>query len=166
VANLADRLRTLGAVVGDVDQPDFLDALADDQPIVMAYEAARSLAWEHRTHRDGLSPRLRDLLDLGNATDPLEYDRVLARRDAARAREAELFGDADVLITPAAVGEAPEGLASTGDPRFARLWTLLGLPSVAIPAATGPTGLPVGVQLIARTGRDADLLAAAVWASS
>ncbi len=68
-----------------------------------------------------------------------------------------------MLLTPAVVGEAPLGLADTGDPRFARLWTLLGLPTVAIPAITGPTGLPVGVQLLARTGQDAALLAAACW---
>src|SRR5260370_40400003 len=80
VTDLASRLRTAGAAVRDVDQPDFLDSLADDHPVVMAYEAARSLAWEHRAHRDDLSPQLRDLLDLGNATDPLEDDRVLARR--------------------------------------------------------------------------------------
>jgi Asp-tRNA(Asn)/Glu-tRNA(Gln) amidotransferase A subunit family amidase len=164
VTDLAGRLRTAGAPVCDVAQPDFLDALADDHPIVMAYEAARALAWEHRAHRDRLSPQLRDLLDSGKATDPREYDRARARRDVARTREAELFRDADVLITPAVAGEAPEGLASTGDPRFARLWTLLGLPSISIPVATGPTGLPVGVQLIARTGRDAALLATAVWA--
>jgi amidase len=163
VTDLAGRLRAAGALMCDVAQPDFLDALADDHPIVMAYEAARSLAWEHHAHRDQLSPQLRDLLDLGKSTDPREYDRVKARRDVARTREAELFRDADALITPAAAGEAPEGLASTGDPRFAQLWTLLGLPSVSIPAATGPTGLPVGVQLIARTGQDAALLATAAW---
>jgi Asp-tRNA(Asn)/Glu-tRNA(Gln) amidotransferase A subunit family amidase len=162
VAEMADRARAADAQVSEVTQPDFLDGLAGELT-VMAYESARTLAWEHRSHRDQLSPPLRDFLDLGAATDPAAYDRVLARRDAARAREAELFGACDVLLTPAVVGEAPLGLADTGDPQFARLWTLLGLPTVAIPAITGPTGLPVGVQLLARTGQDAALLAAACW---
>jgi Asp-tRNA(Asn)/Glu-tRNA(Gln) amidotransferase A subunit family amidase len=40
---------------------------------------------------------------------------------------------------------------------------MLGLPAVPIPAATGSTGLPVGLQLVASTGDDARLLAVAAW---
>ncbi|MDE0384164.1 MAG: amidase family protein, partial [Defluviicoccus sp.] len=60
-------------------------------------------------------------------------------------------------------GEAPEGLGMTGDPIFQTTWTLLHLPCVTLPFATGPRGLPVGVQLIGRRGADAALLAAAKW---
>jgi Asp-tRNA(Asn)/Glu-tRNA(Gln) amidotransferase A subunit family amidase len=86
------------------------------------------------------------------------------RRRVSRARTPEvldaLFGHADVIITPAAVGEAPEGLSSTGDPRFNRLWTLLGCPALSVPGALGSTGMPIGVQLVARPFRDALLLRA------
>jgi len=74
-----------------------------------------------------------------------------------------LFGDADVLLTPAAVGEAPEGLDGTGDPIFSRPWAILGVPLLSVPGLTGSTGLPVGVQLVARHGDDDKLLAAARW---
>jgi Asp-tRNA(Asn)/Glu-tRNA(Gln) amidotransferase A subunit family amidase len=37
------------------------------------------------------------------------------------------------------------------------------LPAVPIPATTGSTGLPVGVQLVAGTGNGARLLAVAAW---
>ena len=33
------------------------------------------------------------------------------------------FADADVIIAPAAQGEAPEGLKWSGDPIFNRIWT-------------------------------------------
>src|SRR3712207_7169992 len=49
-------------------------------------------------------------------------------------------------LTPAARGEAPVGLHSTGDAMFNRIWTLLHVPCVAIPAIHGPNQLPVGVQ--------------------
>ena len=52
-------------------------------------------------------------------------------------------------------------LASTGDPRFNRLWTLMGAPCVNIPAYVADGGLPVGVQVGARCGDDAGALRAA-----
>ena len=67
----------------------------------------------------------------------------------------------DVLISPAAVGEAPQGLTLTGDPIFSRVWTLMGLPSITLPLFQGSSGLPVGVQLVAARGRDAYLLSVA-----
>ena len=48
----------------------------------------------------------------------------------------------------------PKGLASTGDPRFNRLWTLMGVPCVNVPAIVVDGGLPVGAQVIARFGDD------------
>ena len=69
--------------------------------------------------------------------------------------------DVDVLLTFSAPGAAPKGLSSTGDPRFNRLWTLMGVPCVNVPAIVVEGGLPVGVQVIARFGDDAGALAAA-----
>jgi amidase len=153
-----------GATVVDRALPEPFDRLAADQPVVMAYELARSCAWEWHCARDRLSTSLQDLIERGRATDPDAYDDVHARAALARATvDGEVFGDADALLTLSATGEAPEGLTSTGDPQFARLWTLLGLPTVSVPGLTGATGLPVGVQLVGRAGGDASLLAIAEW---
>ena len=43
------------------------------------------------------------------------------------------------------------------------MWNLLQVPSVALPFDRTADGLPMGVQLIAPRGRDADLLAIAIW---
>ena len=72
-----------------------------------------------------------------------------------------MFDDVDVLLTFSAPGAAPKGLGSTGDPRYNRLWTLMGVPCVNVPALIADGGLPVGVQVIARYGDDAEALAAA-----
>jgi len=74
-----------------------------------------------------------------------------------------VFEDFDVLLTFSAPGAAPRGLASTGDARLNRLWTLMGVPCVNIPAHVADGGLPVGVQVIARFGADAQALAAAIF---
>jgi len=144
----------------EAELPDPLVGLADRQAVVQAYEGARALAWERAFHRGQLSDQLRSILEWGAAVDPAEYDavRVLARREHS---EDELFRAADVLVTPAAPGEAPAGLESTGDPAFCRLWTLLGYPTMSVPGLTGSTGLPIGVQLVARPRHEATLFAAA-----
>ncbi len=82
-------------------------------------------------------------------------------RTGRRAALAGIFDDVDVLLTFSAPGAAPKGLDSTGDPRFNRLWTLMGVPCVNIPAYVADGNLPVGVQVIARFGDDARALKAA-----
>jgi Asp-tRNA(Asn)/Glu-tRNA(Gln) amidotransferase A subunit family amidase len=65
----------------------------------------------------------------------------------------------DAVLTPAAIGEAPLGLASTGDHVFNRIWTLLHVPCVAVPGFQGPNGLPVGLQLVGPRFKDGRVLA-------
>ena len=69
-----------------------------------------------------------------------------------------MFGGFDVVLTPSATGEAPEGLHSTGDFVFNGLWTLLHAPCLAIPCIKGPQGLPVGIQVVGPRYADARLL--------
>jgi len=154
-----------GAIVTELLLPAAFDGLGDDHTAVMAYEAVRSLAWEWTTQRERLSPNLQRVLATGETTSADDYDAIVRRAASARTACDDLFaaGGFDVLLTAAAPGEAPEGLGSTGDPRFARLWTLLGLPTVSVPGLTGPSGLPIGVQLVGRRGADAELLACAAW---
>jgi Asp-tRNA(Asn)/Glu-tRNA(Gln) amidotransferase A subunit family amidase len=130
-------------------------------PIVQEFEAHQALAWEYRTHYDAMAPLVRAKLDETVGLLPAAYDeaRGIARR--ARGALANIFDDVDVLLTFSAPGAAPKGLDWTGDPRFNRLWTLMGVPCVNIPATIADGGLPVGVQVIARFGDDAGALAAA-----
>lgn len=69
----------------------------------------------------------------------------------------------DALLSFSATGEAPQGLTSTGSPAFNHLWTLLHLPCINVPGLVGPSGLPIGVQLVGARGDDARLLAVAAW---
>jgi amidase len=71
----------------------------------------------------------------------------------------------DVLVVPSSPGEAPKGDA-TGLPAFNRTWSLLHTPAVHVPYGRGPTGLPVGFQVIGRIGDDARTLACAHWLQS
>ena len=161
VLEAADRLSRGGARVGE--EGDRFDGLGDAQREVMAFEAARAYGSLGPEERERLSSQFQDLLAKGEATSPSAYAQALALRDRARARLSRVFGRFDVLLTPSAPGEAPEGLLSTGDPALNRIWTLLGVPCLSLPCAIGPHGLPVGVQLIGAAGADGMLLAAALF---
>ena len=76
----------------------------------------------------------------------------------------ELFMERyDALLTPAAPGSAPKGIAATGDPVFCTLWTLCGMPSLSLPLLQDAHGLPIGVQLVGRRNFDARLFRTARW---
>lgn len=150
-----------GASVKPVSLPPLLAEAFRIHPLLQDYEAARALAWEYDHHRNALPPLIARCLGDAQEIPTAAYDD--ARRISHRARGAlgEVFADVDVLLTYAAPGAAPAGLASTGNARFNRLWTLMGNPCVAVPGLADGAGLPVGVQVIAPFGDDEVALAAA-----
>ena len=75
-----------------------------------------------------------------------------------RGHLADAMKDIDLLLTPSALGEAPAGLTSTGDTSFNILSTWTYTPCVTLPVFTGPSGLPVGIQLIGHRNQDHRLL--------
>jgi Asp-tRNA(Asn)/Glu-tRNA(Gln) amidotransferase A subunit family amidase len=150
-----------GASARPLELPEILAEAWRIHPTIQEFEAHQALAWEYRTHHQAMPPLLRAKLDETIGILPAEYDeaRGIARR--ARGALAEIFDGVDALLTFSAPGAAPKGLDWTGDPRFNRLWTLMGVPCINIPAIVTNGGLPVGVQVIARFGDDAGALAAA-----
>ncbi len=163
VEDAASRLSAAGAGVQLAAWPAGFDALFDAQRTVQVFETARALAPEHQYRRRQLPADLRALLDEGRAMPPAVYGAALHTVRAALARLDELFGRADVLLTPAAPGAAPRGLKHTGDPLFSRPWQLLGCPCITLPGGLDSSGLPLGLQLVARPGDDQRLFAAAAW---
>ena len=158
----AGRLATAGATVRDVAliPADILD----HHRRIFEFEAARNYAYEYEVHGAKLSAALRDgLLTPGRALPLSAYVEAIETAEAFRRNLDDLFGEFDVLLAPGAVGEAPEGLGSTGDARFNAIWTLAWTPCVTLPAGTGRKGLPLGIQLIGPRFRDEALLDAAAW---
>lgn len=155
------RLQASGMQLIEKRLPEDQATLADDQKQVMAYEAARELAFELQHHAAALSRPLRELLEKGQAVTEAEYQAAQSRAATGRRVAHELMDDVDALLVPAAPGEAPLGLDATGDPVFSRVWTLLGLPCVNVPGLRGPHGMPIGVQLVGCTHQERALLALA-----
>ena len=160
---LPGRLVRAGARVGALELPEAFAPLADLHGTIWDYEIARCLADEHRRHRDRIREPLLAQLERGRGVSAEAYDAAQRLARECRRRLVDAMHDFDALVVPSAPGEAPEGLASTGDSVFNRVWTLLHAPCVNVPAGRGPKGLPLGVQLVGRFGEDARVLACAHW---
>ncbi len=163
VTESAARAEAAGADVNRQPVPEMFAPLAKIQTRVMAYEATRELAHERRVHAVQLSAPLLELFDLGDSIGAEEHARELQIRDRCLAELDNLFGQADIILAPSTLAEAPLLEDGTGNPDLSRAWTLLGLPSITIPCGMGPEGLPLGLQIAARQGEDARLLGAARW---
>ena len=120
--------------------------------------------FRHYAERGGelLSQRMREAIEEGRGIAAVDYLAARDWRAVLNVGLERIFERYDAIITPAAAGEAPVGEA-TGDPAFCRLWTLCGTPAVSLPLMTGPAGMPLGVQLVGRRGRDGRLLRTARW---
>ncbi len=160
---IADALSRAGAIVSDRELPADYAALAEAHPIVMNNESARALGWELAVVPEQISEGLRERLafGLGQAPEALEAAYATFRR--AQDGFPRATQGLDILVTPAAPGEAPPGLEWTGDPAFNFIWTSLHVPCVTVPAGTGPNGLPLGIQVVGRRGEDRAVLAWANW---
>jgi Asp-tRNA(Asn)/Glu-tRNA(Gln) amidotransferase A subunit family amidase len=91
----------------------------------------------------------------------ISYEQYREAEDAlekCRSHLADVTKDLDLLLTPSAPGEAPAGLASTGDTSFNILSTWTYTPCLTLPVFTGPSGLPVGIQLIGHRNQDHRML--------
>ncbi|MEX0835704.1 MAG: amidase, partial [Nitriliruptor sp.] len=147
------------ADVVEVELPPEFAGLVSAQEIIMGVEVSRSLAWERQLHGDQLSDQLRTYLDAGESLAE-RYDDATALAERCRAQLPAVFAATPALLAPSVLGEPPP-IATTGDPLLCRAWTLLGTPTVSVPGLTGPSGLPVGAQVIAAPDDDGTALTAA-----
>jgi amidase len=121
------------------------------------------MAFEWDNHRAALSPQMRRYIESGLKTSRAEYVAAWQRVEQCRALLSEVFDGIDVLLAPCVPGEAPKGLAATGDPSMQAMWTALHTPTMTLPTHRGPNNLPVGIQLVAQRYDDDRLFGCAHW---
>jgi Asp-tRNA(Asn)/Glu-tRNA(Gln) amidotransferase A subunit family amidase len=154
-----------GASVHEIAASPLLRQALDAHLVIVTYELAAALAYEWLRYRSELSPILTQLIERGHSHT---YDRYLAAQAVATESRCwfnEQFHDVDAWLTASAPGEAPEGF-DTGDPVFNRVWSLLHVPAITLPAGVGPHGLPLGIQLIGAFRNDRGLAGTARWAEA
>jgi Asp-tRNA(Asn)/Glu-tRNA(Gln) amidotransferase A subunit family amidase len=128
---------------------------------LVAAEAARVHDEWFRRFRGLYAPQTADLIKWGQTVSAAETEQDLAGRGKLR-DELTASMDAhgiDLWLSPSALGPAPRGLATTGDPIMNLPWTYAGMPTLGLPAGLSLEGLPLGLQVTGRFGADAELLA-------
>ena len=125
-------------------------------------EFAREHAQLYATFGALYRPRTAEIIERGQQVGDSELAELRGACLLLRDRLEKQMQQAgiDLWVTPAALGPAPAGLHSTGDPNMNLPWTTAGFPAVTVPAGK-VHGMPVGLQLVARFGDDELLLA---WA--
>ena len=157
---LAERL---GDGCDDVALPETFDGALDCHRTLLCADLAKSFAGLYERGKAQLSDVLCEMIEEGQATVAVDYNRALDLAAVLGAGLDRLFERYDAIITPATTGQAPPGLQSTGSPAFCTLWTLTGVPAVSVPLLEGIDGMPIGVQVVGPRHDDARLLRNARW---
>ena len=165
IEDAAHRLARAGARVTEFTLPAEFELLNDAHRSISSFEFARTFTWEIENHWDEISETLRG----GRLRDGLSggFDRYIEAKllaEECRRRLDALLGGIDVLLTPAAFGEAPVGMPAFAGVPLYQIWTTLHVPCISIPVFKGQAGMPVGAQIVAKRHDDRKLFACAQWA--
>lgn len=161
--NCRARFIKAGARVVEVALPEAFRGLLQAHRDVAMYEMSRGFADIVAYHADRIRKPLLERSLAGLEIDPERYLAAQALGRDCRARLSAVMGDCDVLFSPAATGEAPLGLASTGDTSMNQIWTFLHGPCISVTGGLGEQGLPLAMQVAGRIGDDRRCLRAARW---
>ncbi|MDQ3559565.1 MAG: amidase [Pseudomonadota bacterium] len=155
--------QALGNAVQEIELPDIFARVHDWHRTVNMAELARNYARYFDKDSSALSDRLRGLYEEGLTVRAVDYIGALDAMAMLNGGLERIFVRFDAILTPAAPGEAPLGLESTGDPVFNSIWTFCGVPALSLPLLAGSNGMPIGIQLVGRHLYDGRLLRTARW---
>jgi Asp-tRNA(Asn)/Glu-tRNA(Gln) amidotransferase A subunit family amidase len=158
---ILDLVRRLGRDIEEVEMPAMRDIIRH-HGVVMGAENAHYYGPLMRQHPDGFERQLIERVEAGARVMGHDYVSALVARDAINAEIERVLAGYAVLVTLSAPGPAPKGFATTGNPVFNGLWTLLGVPCVSLPLMQ-VGGLPLGLQLVGKRRDEGRALRAAQW---
>ncbi len=155
------RLEEAGYAVKSLRAFDDFADVEERHGVIVAAEAARVHARWFPRFSELYHEKTAELVRRGQEIPAGRLEAATAGCGELRRRLTALMDEhgVDLWITPSAVGAAPTGLESTGDPVMNLPWTQAGLPALSLPAGRDGDGLPLGLQLVGRWWTDELLLA-------
>ena len=152
---MGDAFTNAGHIVTQTKPNISFEQLREVQRSTTFYESGRINADMLQLSPGQIGDHLLEMIREGLSISDERY--LNERREVDRLRDEFLDAnqDVDVFLWPAAPGIAPEGFASTGDPRYIAPWTGIGGPIVTVPAGLGNKDMPLGCIISGHPGADA-----------
>jgi aspartyl-tRNA(Asn)/glutamyl-tRNA(Gln) amidotransferase subunit A len=151
------------AAITDVILPTSFNAVHAAHRIIMISEVATIHKTMFQTRMHEYRPNLRAMIASGLLIDASTYLDAQRIRSHFIKDAGSLFDCCECLIMPSTPSAAPKGLTSTGDPAFNSPWSFCGFPALTLPSGMTKTGLPLGLQLVAKPFCEDVLLQAGAW---
>lgn len=147
-----------GVRVRPVVLPNLFEHAIAAAGIILRVEAACFHRRWYPARAGEYGPKLRSVIESGNAIPAVEYLRAQQVRREALRQILSLMDDVEFLVSPSTPTIAPAGLAWTGDPIFNTPFSVFGFPAMTLPASYSPEGLPSGFQVAGRPWSEAQML--------
>lgn len=157
----AERLRSSGADVTELELPAKFDRLPALQMLIMRAEARSAFLADYLSHRADLHESFCAQVENADGYTRAQLCDAYDTAAACRAEFDRIAAGYDAILTPSTVGCAPLGLADTGALTFNAIWSLLHVPVANVPGFTGAGGLPVGLSVTGPRFYDRQVIAAA-----
>ena len=161
-----EKLRGAGALLEELELGELDKANWSAINTILTCEGALIYAPLVEKYPDRTSDRLKELVQTGKGHSAHGYLAAKASQEKLRSGFDSDIAGFDAVLTLPAFGEAPRGLAYTGDAEYCAPWTLLGVAAVTLPAGFGKNRLPLGLQIVGAYRQDYRTLRVAKWVES
>ena len=144
--------------ITEIDLPETFDNALHHHEVIMNGGIYSSLKKVYKNDRKNLHPYTITRIENGLNLNASDYVDSIESAKKMKFDLNAIFKNFDAIITPAAPGEAPRDLSTTGNAMFNGYWTMMGVPAISLPLLKGKNSLPIGVQIITSWNNDNLLL--------
>ena len=126
----SELVKILGDDCNEVVFSEPFDHVVEMHHSIMCADLAKNFASYYDRGKGKLTKTLCELIEFGQKVRAIDYNIAVEGRDVINSHLNSIFNHYDIIVTPAATGEAPSGIDSTGNPVFNTLSTYCGIPSI------------------------------------
>ena len=144
--------------ITEINLPESFDNALHDHEVIMNGGIYSSLKKVYKDDKKNLHHYTINRIENGLNLNASDYVDAIESTKKMKFDLNAIFKNFDAVISPAAPGEAPRDLSTTGNAMFNGYWTMMGVPAISLPLLKGKNSLPIGVQVITSWNNDNLLL--------